>query len=619
MQERKKGIIVLLSLGTLFLALSTSIFPQNNQREVFLPEVTGPILEPFGYKDLTRLKKSYQSYPDIKMRSNRPALPTLVATQETHKGEVTKPAKPQESVYNRGYPEGRDARIATQETHQKEATKPAKTQASVYNREYPERRDTRGGKAGTQSRVEKKYDVLNKAKPQASVYNRGYPEGRDARIATQETHQRESTKPAKPQASVYNREYPERRDTRGGKAGTQSRVEKKYDVLNKAKPQASVYNRGYPEGRDARIATQETHQREATKPAKPQASVYNREYPERRDTRGGKAGTQSRVEKKYDVLNKAKTQASVYNREYPERRDTRDGKVGAQSRVEKKYDVLNRAYPSYYRGIYLNNYTLNAPQKYKAIIHKAKQAHLNVLVIDVQPKLPSRALLQELKQEHFHIVGRIVVFPRGLGRYPAPQARLKRVYALIKSSAQLGFDEIQLDYIRFSDTIQLDKVSLKQKYQQIERILEATNRILQNYRIPWGADVFGRVCFNTDDSIGQKLEIFSQYAHTIYPMLYPSHFYGIPEYISNPYRTIKDGLTYTKRRIGKEARIVAFIQAFKMSIKESELSFAEYIQAQIKAAKDAGTNGYVAWNARNDYTVFFQAIESLPHEQSDVL
>jgi hypothetical protein len=60
--------------------------------------------------------------------------------------------------------------------------------------------------------------------------------------------------------------------------------------------------------------------------------------------------------------------------------------------------------------------------------------------------------------------------------------------------------------------------------------------------------------------------------------------------------------------VGEHTKIIAFIQGFQMSVPASGLSLKDYIAVQVKAAEDAGSGGYIVWNAKNEYGVFFEAI-----------
>jgi hypothetical protein len=264
--------------------------------------------------------------------------------------------------------------------------------------------------------------------------------------------------------------------------------------------------------------------------------------------------------------------------------------------------------PSYYKGIYLTNYTARTRSRYLPLLDQAKKHGINTLVVDVQPKVPDPSFMKEAKKQGFYLVSRVVVFPGGLKTYPAPRPPLERVMKSAEASAKAGFMEVQLDYIRFADRLHIKGLTLSKRYRTIASVLKEFEERLRPHGVRIGADIFGRIPFNRDDIIGQKMEVFSRYMDTLYPMLYPSHFYGDPFYQKNPYRTIYDGKTRAIKRAG-ETRIIAYIQGFQMKVGMSGLSFKDYMKKQIEASRDSGGSGFIVWNPHNRYGVFFQALK----------
>ncbi|MCB1137514.1 MAG: glycosyl hydrolase [Leptospiraceae bacterium] len=245
---------------------------------------------------------------------------------------------------------------------------------------------------------------------------------------------------------------------------------------------------------------------------------------------------------------------------------------------------------------------------YGPLLKQARSSGVNTLVVDVQPSLPPEDFLKEAKSMGFYLVSRVVVFEGGLRTYPAPPEHVNKVIQRAEAAATLGFMEIQLDYIRFADKLHIRGLTLTRRYRAIASILQSFEKRLRPHGVRIGADIFGRIPFNKNDIIGQKMEVFAPYLDTIYPMLYPSHFYGDPFYQKNPYRTIYDGKTKAIRRAGT-SRIIAYIQGFTMYVGKSGLSYKDYIKKQILAARDSGGAGFIVWNPKNQYGTFFQALE----------
>ncbi|PJZ68035.1 glycosyl hydrolase [Leptospira perolatii] len=279
--------------------------------------------------------------------------------------------------------------------------------------------------------------------------------------------------------------------------------------------------------------------------------------------------------------------------------------------------------PKFYRGIYISNSTFNGSNQKKKkdkILAQASEVGINVLVIDVQSKVPTSEEVKRIKEMGFYPVARVVNFDGGLPTEFPSKTRMESILSYVRRACEAGFAEIQLDYIRYADDPEI-KLTLKKKYSNLHSIISRIrNEANQCDDLPYlGADIFGRIPFNKDDLIGQKVENFAQLVDVIYPMLYPSHFYGQPSRISNPYQTVYDGLVNTKKRSLPTTRVVGYIQGFNMKVAQSRKSMKDYIKAQIEASVDSDSNGFVVWNAWNDYAETFKAIrESISEKKLEI-
>ncbi|MDR1998266.1 MAG: putative glycoside hydrolase, partial [Candidatus Margulisbacteria bacterium] len=129
--------------------------------------------------------------------------------------------------------------------------------------------------------------------------------------------------------------------------------------------------------------------------------------------------------------------------------------------------------------------------------------------------------------------------------------------------------------------------------------------------IPVGADVFGSVAYQPHHIIGQDLTRMAPHISAVSPMLYPSHFYGDRLRLSNPYRTILEGSTLARHKLaGTNVRLIPYIQGFAMNLGYANMSLAKYIQEQIRACEDAGTDGFFIWHAGNDYQTSFAVLKN---------
>ncbi len=264
--------------------------------------------------------------------------------------------------------------------------------------------------------------------------------------------------------------------------------------------------------------------------------------------------------------------------------------------------------PDFLKAIYLTNGTAVNTKSLRHFIEQSKKYGINGMVIDAQGKAISPEQMSLLKTNGIYPIGRVVVFDLGLKQKYPDEAHLEKVLASVERAAKAGYREIQLDYIRYADRRDLQLLPLKFKYDQIGSILARMRKVTDSLGVELGADVFGRITINRNDHIGQKLELFGEHVHNLYPMVYPSHYYGDPEKIANPYGTVKEGVENSKERIPK-TRIIPYIQGFGMKIKQSGLALPQYVLKQFFAVDDAQGDGYVVWNARNDYSATWKALQ----------
>ena len=116
------------------------------------------------------------------------------------------------------------------------------------------------------------------------------------------------------------------------------------------------------------------------------------------------------------------------------------------------------------------------------------------------------------------------------------------------------------------------------------------------------ADVFG-LSATRNMGIGQRPKQLGAYLDTIYPMVYPSHFgpgeYNLPDPNAQPGRTVGLALRDFDRQLtGLDTRLVPWLQDFSLG----RTYTLEDVQDQIEAARDAGAEGYLLWNAAGLYT-----------------
>jgi uncharacterized membrane protein YbhN (UPF0104 family)/peptidoglycan/xylan/chitin deacetylase (PgdA/CDA1 family) len=183
--------------------------------------------------------------------------------------------------------------------------------------------------------------------------------------------------------------------------------------------------------------------------------------------------------------------------------------------------------------------------------------------------------------------------------------------ALAVESARAGFDEIQFDYARLPDAKGLKydvPWTESNREAAIEGFLSEARGALVPYNVFLAVDVFGYVCWNTDDTrIGQKVERLAGIVDYVSPMLYPSSFqYGIPGYrnpVQHPYEIVRLSLEQARKRTQlSPLHFRPWLQAFRDYAFGGAPFTAGEVRRQIAAAEDFGSAGWMLWNPHNRYS-----------------
>ncbi|TGN07053.1 putative glycoside hydrolase [Leptospira ilyithenensis] len=274
--------------------------------------------------------------------------------------------------------------------------------------------------------------------------------------------------------------------------------------------------------------------------------------------------------------------------------------------------------PPFIEGLYINTKTIRDKKFWNVLFAAMQESGMNAAVLDIQPVAPTKEQVDDLKSRGIYPIARVVNFEGGLIEKSPPPNLMLSIQKAIRTACLAGFKEIQLDYIRYADGGTNFSMSYEKRYDSILSIIsdhkEKTKDVCGS-DVTWSADIFGRVPFIENDVIGQKVEPFSEKLDGLYPMLYPSHFYGLTKRVADPYGTIKDGLDFTVERAKPGTRAIAWVQGFKMMIGPSRLSYQDYIKVQMLGAKDSKGNGFIVWNAGNDYADTLEAFEEYKKEK----
>ena len=186
------------------------------------------------------------------------------------------------------------------------------------------------------------------------------------------------------------------------------------------------------------------------------------------------------------------------------------------------------------------------------------------------------------------------------------------IAALAGDLADKGFDEVQLDYVRFFSDGDYATASTNLPNTQsfrlpaIRRLFRLVSDALATKRTFFSADVFPISFIATDDQgIGQRPEVIMPYVDYFSPMVYPSHYgpytFGFQNPNDHPYDVINETLKImNQERAGLRMVIRPWIQDFGFG------PFPPYTAAQVlqemKAASDNGAQGWMIWNAAARFT-----------------
>ncbi|HJU64163.1 MAG TPA: putative glycoside hydrolase [Gemmatimonadaceae bacterium] len=321
--------------------------------------------------------------------------------------------------------------------------------------------------------------------------------------------------------------------------------------------------------------------------------------------------------------------------------------------------------PSPLRGLYVNRWAALG-QKMWQLIDVAKRTEINALVIDVKDdrglvlyrsRVPLareigadtvmtmrdrrlRAILDTMRAHGIYPIARIVVVKDPLLAEAKPEWAIRRRsdggvwldkngkpwldphhegpwrYAadLACEAVELGFSEVQLDYVRFPDEQRLVREAAfslangRQRATVIRQQLLAVRQWLRPLEVPVTADVFGLTTSDTTDmGIGQRWEQLVDAVDVVLPMTYPSHYargsYRLSNPNARPYEVIDHALKDAKRRsaaIAGAAKVVPWYQDFTLGAPRYGVT---QVRAQIKAGYDNGVHDWILWNPGSRYTL----------------
>ena len=379
--------------------------------------------------------------------------------------------------------------------------------------------------------------------------------------------------------------------------------------------------------------------------------------------------------KNYDEENTYKIHAA--------RTDTLGGGNGASldyyPNLKPKFE--NNIMPDDVRSLYLNAGVVRNVDKY---IEIAKNSGINAFVVDIKdntaPAYPANAMkdysmtnynkaintyddyknaIKKLKDNGFYVIGRITVFKDSYYAKDHPEHTIKEtatnnsynhdgsywpsayqrnvwefnVALAIESVKEMGFNEIQFDYVRFPDRVSsLEKNGIinygnvynETKAEAIQRFLMYACDEIHKYDAYVSADVFGEAAHSYVTAYGQYWPAISNVVDVISAMPYPDHFnkyqYGIKDPVwTVPYTLLSTwSKNYAMKRQNETtspAIVRTWIQAYDTS-KSPKMTYDSYmITEQLKGLYENGlTGGFMTWNGSSSLSKYTELLPAFGKE-----
>ena len=337
----------------------------------------------------------------------------------------------------------------------------------------------------------------------------------------------------------------------------------------------------------------------------------------------------------------------------------------------EKAKFENNVMPDEVRALYLNSGVVSNVDAYIKI---AKNSGINAFVVDIKdntsPAYPAKAMqeysitnynkainsyetykkaIKKLKDEGFYVIGRITVFKDSYYAKDHPEDTIKdnntnssynhdgsywpsafkrnvweyNVKLAIESVQEMGFNEIQFDYVRFPDrtgnlekkgVINFGNVYKEDKAQAIQQFVMYACDEIHKHNSYVSIDVFGESAHNYVTAYGQYWAAISNVADVISGMPYPDHFsaheYGFNEVVwTIPYKLLNlwgnNFVMKRQKEIPTPAIVRTWIQTYD-TYKNPKVIYDSYmIKEEIKGLYDAGLKGgFMIWNGSSNISKY---------------
>lgn len=331
---------------------------------------------------------------------------------------------------------------------------------------------------------------------------------------------------------------------------------------------------------------------------------------------------------------------------------------------EPEFIVTHVETPSQVKAIYMSSWVGGTPSFRDKLVKIMDETEVNAVVIDIKDytgkisfnldaapfntmgstenRIPDiKEFIGRLHDKNIYVIGRVSVFqdPHLVKEWPEEAVKTssdknvawkdrkgiswmdagsEKVWdysvKLAKESYDVGFDEINFDYIRFPSDGNMKDIYYphsegKDKSEVIKSFFEYLHRELQggDSDIKISADIFGMTTTNTDDlGIGQVLEDALANFDYVAPMVYPSHFPNNWAGLTNPAAEPYDVIFKSMGKAVERAKVMGvdpkklrpWLQDFDLGADYT----AEMVKAQIQATYDVELDSWMLWDPKNIYT-----------------
>ncbi len=349
--------------------------------------------------------------------------------------------------------------------------------------------------------------------------------------------------------------------------------------------------------------------------------------------------------------------------------------IKPENLIEEKIDVIvpivHIETPESVKALYMSGWVAGSKDFLTKLVKMVDETELNAVIIDIKDstgrisfqindaeiiKIGSAenrikdiaALVALLHSKNIYIIGRISAFQDPYLTKLKPEWSIKKssngevwkdrkglsfldptnknvhdyLVSIALHSYELGFDEVNFDYIRYPSDGNMKDINYNLKNgdtrsDNMEKFFKyLSEQIKKDNDIPMSADLFGLTTeADGDMGIGQLWEKTIPYFDFVCPMVYPSHYPSGYAGYKNPAlypfevvnRALISAVVKTKAINQEISKIRPWLQDFDLGATYTK----EMMRAQMKATYDNGLTSWMLWDPKNTYTPSALKLETI--------